>query len=86
MAVKNTYCDRVEQLIDLIHPPHVVSMERRVREIDAAYSDQIMQIIVEPELKEAFRQKAVGDFFREMVKHWYVLGVTDQVEREKQNG
>jgi len=83
MALKNTYCEKVDDLIERIHPPEVISMERRLEQIDDAYCDQIMQIIVEPELKEAFKEPKVGEFFREMVKHWYVLGVTDQAEREK---
>jgi len=73
----------LKRLSNYKHPPEVMSRELRLAQIDDAYCDQIMQIIVEPELKEAFKEPAVGEFFREMVKHWYVLGVTDQVEREK---
>jgi hypothetical protein len=56
----------------------------RHNEIDKAYSDEILPMVVEQELKECYSQHGVANFFREMCKHWYDIGILD--ERAKHDG
>jgi len=58
--------------------PEIGTPEYRHNEIDKAYSDTILPMVCEKEIKECYSQHAVAHFFREMLKHWYDLGIMDE--------
>ena len=63
--------------------PEIGTPDYRHNEIDKAYSDEILPMVVQKELKECYSQHAVAHFFREMMKHWYDLGILDERARAR---
>jgi hypothetical protein len=47
------------------------------KNIDAAYADDLLPVIVPREFKDAFTDPKFCEWFRKMCKHWYKLGLED---------
>ena len=50
-------------------------------EINRYYSNSILQIITEPEIRKHFEDAKLGEFFRDMMKHWFVVGLEDKSKK-----
>jgi len=48
-----------------------------IKEMRKAYSDEMLQIVLERHLRPAFSDPKVSAWFRDMIEHWYKLGRED---------
>jgi len=55
----------------------VVDRNKVFAEINRYYSNSILQIITEPDIRKHFEDEKMGEFLRKMMKHWYVVGLED---------
>ncbi len=56
---------------------NVLTDPKVFNDIDSAYADDLMPMVVPREYKETFSDPKFCEWFRQMCKHWYKLGMKD---------